>query len=224
MTDLTFTNLTVERVADAHRLEHQTFTTVEPADLYDLDEMVETVQRFPEGNFMVLDPADGNRLVGIGMGILVEFDPDTDRDLHKIDGGQGAAVHHPDNSWYYGTTIAVEQAYRGRGVGRKLYALRKQCVRDLNKVGIVAGGVLPGYRAHVDHLSADDYIRKVSAGELHDPTLSFQLREGFRVIRSLPNYMRDVTVANAAALIVWDNPDYTHRDHSQTASNRDINS
>ncbi len=207
MDDLVFTNLTLDRVDDAHRLEHDTFDSIHPDDLYGAEEMADTVRAFPAGNFMALDPAGGHRLVAIGMGILVDFDPSTG-DLGDIESGDGAAAHSSDHAWYYGSTIAVDPDYRGRGVGRQLYALRKHCVQQLNKAGIVAGGVLPGYKDHVGRMTADDYIEKVKTGELYDPTLSFQLSEGFRAVRAVCGYMRDDTVGDQSVLIIWDNPLY----------------
>ena len=206
MGELIYTNLDPERIEEAHRFEHQTFNTVVTEDLYTVEEMYNVAVTFPEGNFMVLDD---DRLIGLGMGILVDFDFDhIDHALPEVSGEGGIGTHDPANPWYYGTTIAVDPAYRGRGIGRKLYALRKGCVRDLNKRGIVAGGVLPGYVDHKDTMSAQEYVDKVTAGELRDPTLSFQLSEGFRAVAALENYMRDETVNDCAVLIVWDNPDY----------------
>jgi Acetyltransferase (GNAT) family. len=72
-------------------------------------------------------------------------------------------------------TIAVDPGYRRLGIGKGLYALRKEVVRRLGKAGIVAGGVIPGYADHIDAMTADEYVDEVKAGRLYDPTLSFQL-------------------------------------------------
>ena len=86
--------------------------------------------------------------------------------------------------------------------------MRKQAVRKLGKKGIVAGGVIPGYSEHLDTMSADEYIDKVVSGDLYDPTLSFQLQNGFEARGAIPDYLDDPTVGNNAVLIVWENPDY----------------
>ena len=114
----------------------------------------------------------------MGLGLFVEFDFDhTEHTLADILGADGVSNHSMDHPWYYGTDISVYPEYRGRGIGRRLYELRKDCVRRYNKRGIVAGGVIPGYRDHIDVMTADEYILKVVAGELYDPTLTFQTRE-----------------------------------------------
>ncbi|HCV34906.1 MAG TPA: GNAT family N-acetyltransferase, partial [Acidimicrobiaceae bacterium] len=104
-------------------------------------------------------------------------------------------------------TIAVDPAYRRLGIGHQLYLLRKEVVRRFGKKGIVAGGVIPGYKDHIDDLSPDEYVEQVRAGHLYDPTLSFQIENGFEAVCAIPDYMNDPAVGNNAVLIVWRNPD-----------------
>ena len=114
----------------------------------------------------------------------------------------------PDGAWYYGTSIAVLPAHRRRGIGRRLYDMRKQICRDLNLAGIVAGGVIPGYADHKHEMSAADYAAKVSAGELYDATLTMQIANGFEAPGVIADYITDPAVDSWASLIVWKNPDY----------------
>ena len=85
--------------------------------------------------------------------------------------------------------------------------IRDRCVRSLGKRGIVAGGVIPGYADHIDEMSAQTYIDRVVAGELYDPTLTFQLENGFEARGVIENYLDDPSVGNNSVLIVWENPD-----------------
>jgi hypothetical protein len=48
----------------------------------------------------------------------------------------------------------------------------------------------------------------VVAGTLQDATLSFQLRNGFRVRGLIENYIEDSASDNWSTLIEWVNPDY----------------
>ena len=116
------------------------------------------------------------------------------------------ANHDPNGDWYYGGDISVHPDYRGRGVGKMLYEARKKLVRERGLRGIVAGGVLPGYAAHKGELSVPEYVGKVVAGELSDPTLSFQLKNGFEVRGLLEGYLEDEASDHWATLIVWENP------------------
>ena len=184
-----------ERYADAlEELELSVFATIDPDDLYHADELRRLAGAFPEGNFVVLD--DG-RPIGMGLGLFIEFDFDhTDHSLSDITGDDGVSNHSMDHPWYYGTDISVYPEYRGRGIGKQLYELRKDCVRRFNKRGIVAGGVIPGYADHIDSMSAREYIDRVVAGELYDPTLTFQIENGFEARGVIPGYLDDPTVGN----------------------------
>ena len=71
----------------------------------------------------------------------------------------------------------------------------------------MAGGVIPGYKDHIGNMTADEYVDRVRVGELYDPTLSFQLENGFEAVGAIPDYMDDPAVGNNAVLIVWRNPD-----------------
>lgn len=206
MSELEYVHLQVEHAEALEQLELSVFSTIDPSDLYDAAGLARLARVFPQGNFVVLD--DG-RPIAMGLGVLVEFDFDhPNHCLADIDGEDGVANHHMSHPWYYGTDISVYPEYRGRGIGRRLYELRKDCVRSLNKAGIVAGGVLPGYAKYLHEMSADTYINKVVAKELYDPTLSFQLSNGFVALGALPGYLKDPTVGDNSVLIVWHNPDY----------------
>ena len=50
---------------------------------------------------------------------------------------------------------------------------------------------------------------RVLTGELHDATLSMQLRNGFEVRGLLRDYIEDSASDNWATLLVWENPEYT---------------
>ena len=46
----------------------------------------------------------------------------------------------------------------------------------------------------------------VKAGEVCDPTVTFQIKCGFVVRGVLRNYIEDESCGNCAALIYWENP------------------
>ena len=203
MRELEYINLSAKYADALEELELSVFSTINPTDLYDAAELTQLAMTFPEGNFVVLD---GDRPIGMGLGILMDFD--FEHTQHALSDIGGVEHHDPSAPWYYGTDISVYPEYRGRGVGRQLYELRKDCVRRLDKAGIVAGGVLPGYADHIDAMSAQGYIDKVVAGELRDPTLTFQLENGFEARGVIENYLDDPSVGNNSVLIVWENPDH----------------
>jgi hypothetical protein len=78
----------------------------------------------------------------------------------------------------------------------------------LNLRRIIAGGRLFNFCEYAENMSAQEYAEKVVSGEIEDLVLSFQLKNGFKFIKILPNYMRDVRSLNNASFIEWINPKY----------------
>jgi len=170
---------------------------------------------FPEGEFVALaadapdgTPLEAERVVGLGSGFLTDFDlQEPEHVFHDIIAGGTYANHDPEGAWYYGADISVHPDYRGFGLGRALYDARKALVRRLGRKGIVAGGQLPGYPRYRDTLTVTEYVEKVVAGELADPTLTFQLSNGFEVYGLIHGYIEDAYTDDWASFIVWFNPD-----------------
>ncbi|MCY4067569.1 MAG: GNAT family N-acetyltransferase [Acidimicrobiaceae bacterium] len=207
MTELVYTQILPEWAEALEHIEHSSFPTADRADLYNAKELRALADDFPEGGVVVLD---GDTPVAMGLGIRIDFDfSRTQHSIGDLTGADGGSGHVADGSWYYGTSIAVLPQYRRQGIGRRLYDMRKQICRDLDLAGIVAGGVIPGYAAHIGDMSAAAYVDKVAAGDLYDATLTMQLSNGFEARGVIADYIRDPAVGNWASLIVWNNPDYS---------------
>ncbi len=196
--------------AKLEELELIGFPTADPADLYDEKELLILAEDFPQGSAVGFDGHDRDNPVAVGLGVRTTFDFDHPQHNLKdfFDDAPTESGDDPDGPWYYGTDIVVSPDYRRRGIGQELYDLRKQICRDLNLAGIVAGGVIPGFANHKHEMDADTYVAKVVAGELYDPTLTFQLENGFEAPCALHDYIADPEVDSAASLIVWHNPEY----------------
>lgn len=204
---LRYTHIREEWAGALAELELASYPTADPEDLYDAPSLVLLARDFGGGCFAGFD---GDEIVAMGLGVRCHFDlADPQHRISEIVPDDGVnSGHQPDGDWYYGTGISVRPDHRRRGIGGELYGLRKQLCRDLGLRGIVAGGVIPGYADHKATMSADDYITEVVAGRLYDPTLTFQLENGFEAAGALEGYITDPAVDSYAALIVWHNPDY----------------
>lgn len=208
--------------SELEALELASFPTASPVDLYNREELEVLAVEFPEGGVVGFDGDARDQPVAAGLGVRTHFDFDNPQHNVKtfFDDAPSESGDDPDGPWYYGTDIVVRPEYRRRGIGKELYDLRKGICQTLNLAGIVAGGVLPGFAAHKANMTADEYIIKVKAGELYDPTLTFQLENGFEAPCALADYIKDPAVDNWASLIVWHNPDYsgaTQRSDGQPA-------
>ena len=124
--------------------------------------------------------------IGQGSGFYVDFDLGASQIIHFTTyvAASTFPTTIPHGAYYYGADISVHPDYRGRGVGKLLYAARKQLVLTDNRRGIVAGGMIPGYARYRDQMTVGEYVARVVQGVLRDPTLTFQLAQGFESARN----------------------------------------
>lgn len=183
-------------------------TMVEENIVWSERQLKNHIRLFPKGQ--LLAEIDG-RIVGAVASLIVSSDRDPYR-THTYAGiTDGGYFHNHDSSGdtLYGADVYVDPDFQGKGVGAALYEARRRLCKSLNLRRILAGGRLSSYEKFADELTPESYVQKVQDGELRDPVLSFQLREGFTVRGILRNYITDPMSRNCASLIEWLNPDYT---------------
>jgi ribosomal protein S18 acetylase RimI-like enzyme len=205
VSEVSIVNLDAAMAPELERIELTCFPMANPDDLLSEADIRAYAETFPEGYFVAMV---GGHPVGMGAGIYLDFDfSNPQHTIASITGEHQCGNHDPEGEWYYGTDITVLPEYRGQGIGRMLYEKRKALVIRDGKRGIIAGGALPGYFEYKKTMPVEEYVAKVVAGELRDPTLSFQLGNGFQVRGLLENYLEDESDDGWAALIVWENPE-----------------
>jgi GNAT superfamily N-acetyltransferase len=207
MTDFLVTTIEPAHFAGLTTLQQICYPTLGRHELMHEDHFASQYRIFPEGQIVVLV---GEIVVGQGSGFFIDFDfAQPQHTFAEICAGFYFTSHDPAGAYYYGADISVHPAYRGQGIGRRIYAARQALVQQHHKRGIVAGGLIPGYVNHKSAMTVGEYVDRVVAGELHDPTLTFQLRNGFQVRGLIENYIVDSASDNWATLIEWVNPEWT---------------
>jgi len=164
---------------------------------------------FPAGQLVAVDAASG-ALFGLASSLIVHWDDYAfDAEWREWTAGGFFTNHDPvGGRTLYGAEVMVDPEVQRRGIGRRLYAARRDLVRGLGLRRIRAGGRLRGYWRWAARMSPEDYVQRVVRGELKDPTLSFQLREGFDVLAVVSGYLRyDAESLGYAAVIEWLNPE-----------------
>ena len=170
------------------------------------EQLASHLEVFPEGQ-LVAEVDD--RVVGMAASLIVLWDDYSMETSWRDFTDHGMFRNHDPERGHtlYGAEIMVHPAFQGHGIGKRLYEARRELVGRLGLLRIRAGARLAGYHRHADRLSPEDYTRRVVAGELTDPTLSFQLARGFAVIGVARDYLRhDPESLGHAAVIEWLNP------------------
>lgn len=163
---------------------------------------------FPEGQFVAIERLTG-RVLGMASSLIVawrEYDI-TDNWRDFTEGGM-FTNHDPSGRTLYGAEVLVHPQAQRRGVGAKLYHARRALAQRLGLLRIRAAARLRSYHKYAARMSAVEYVIRVVNGKLKDPTLSFQLREGFDVLAVVGDYLRhDPESLGYAAVIEWLNPE-----------------
>src|SRR5579862_3071376 len=114
----------------------------------------------------------------------------------------------------YGAEVIVDPGLQHHGVGNKLYDARRALTESHRLLRIRAGSRLRGYGQCCAQLSPEDYVAEVVEGRAYDPTLSFQLQQGFHVLAVVPHYLTDDPESlGYAAVIEWLNPLLVRPEH-----------
>ena len=165
------------------------------------------LDRFPEGQLGI--EVDG-ALVASSASLIVDDSDYADwHDWMKMSAGGTIRNHDPEGDTLYGIEIQVDPEYRGMKLARRMYEARKELCRRHNLARMMVGGRIPGYAAHADTLSAQEYVEAVIARRIHDPVLTAQLANGFVLKQLIPDYLpSDEDSAGYATCLEWPNLDY----------------
>jgi GNAT superfamily N-acetyltransferase len=170
-------------------------------------QLVSHLAVFPEGQFVAIERSSG-RVVGMAASLIVLWDDyDTVGTWRDFTDGGYFRNHDPMRGrTLYGAEVMVAPDMQGKGVGSALYAAREALVRWRKLLRIRAGARLRGYHRVAARMSPAEYVTRVLRNDLTDPTLSFQLAHGFRVLAVVAGYLHhDPQSLGFAAVIEWIN-------------------
>lgn len=173
-----------------------------------VEQLASHLEVFFDGQFVAVEEETG-RVVGMAASLIVLWDDyDMTSSWRDFTDHGTFRNHDPKGRTLYGAEVMVRPNEQGRGVGKKLYKARRALVRKLGLLRIRAGARLSGYHRHAKRLTAEQYVLRVMAGDLRDPTLSFQIKQGFVPLAVASDYLHhDPESLGYAAVIEWLNPE-----------------
>jgi len=161
---------------------------------------------FPKGQFCA---EYKDSIVGSCSSLIINLNPEyKEHTWLEACGDSFYKNHNPKGDTLYGSDVSTHPDYRRLGIATKLYDARRELAIKLNLRRIIAGGRIFNYCEYAKKMSPLEYVQKVKRKEIKEPVLSFQLRNGFKFIKILPNYLRDPRSFNYATFIEWKNPKY----------------
>ena len=152
---------------------------------------------------------EGGKMVGTASGFI--FD---EEDLEKYKTWQektdnGHFSHHkPRGKIGFGADLSVMRE-ASPGISSRLMLSLLICGVLGNGIkSLYLGSRIPGYHKHKD-MKVEDYVfGKRKSGKPLDPELYFYLKNGFKIVEVIPEYMHDPESLDYGVLIRWDNPLY----------------
>jgi ribosomal protein S18 acetylase RimI-like enzyme len=200
-------NLRVDDIPKIIELQKESFPYMAIEGMVWKPEHLEShIRVFPEGQFVA--EHDG-KIVGSSSSLIITLTPEYKEHTWTEACGTGFYKNHdPKGDTLYGADISTHPDHRSLGIATKIYDARKALAIKLNLRRIVAGGRLFNYCEYADRLSVEEYVKEVLEEKIKEPVLYFQIKNGFRFIKILPNYLKDSRSLNYATFIEWRNLEY----------------
>ncbi|WP_050184291.1 GNAT family N-acetyltransferase [Domibacillus robiginosus] len=175
-----------------------------PPDLWwNTEQLQNHIDLFPEGALCV--EIDGE-IAGSMTALIIQYEPGDAHSWEEVTDNGYIRSHNPDGNTLYVVDICVKPAFRKLGLAKKMVEAMYQTVVQLKLDRLLGGGRMPGYHLYADQLTPEEYLEKVTAGEIYDSVVTFLMRAGRTPVGVLHNYLDDHESHNCAALMEWKNP------------------
>jgi predicted amidohydrolase/ribosomal protein S18 acetylase RimI-like enzyme len=190
---------------------------------YPADALRAQIIHFPEGQLVV----EYEKVI-IGFCITFIISEEAAMKPHtwkEITGSSFASRHDPLGDFLYGMDICVDPEFRGKKIGERLYNERRRLCQSLKLKGILFGARIPGFaKKKKIYKTPEEYVEAVKSKKIKDPTISFQIRNGFEPMTVLKDYLpSDNDSLGYAILMRWDNPLIDQASHLRFAEDQKSN-
>lgn len=193
-------NATVNDALAMEFVQSRCYPTLHPSELLNQAHFENHIKIFPEGQLVI--EKDGEVIASAST--FRCFFPEHDSTfLEETDNLWITNVHMPEGDWMYGIDMGVLPEYRGLGLSRELYLARQEVCKKLGLKGQVIAGMTIGYGRFKDKISIEEYCYGLEIRKYMDPTITPQMKAGFRWIRPMYNYINDPEAGFASILMYY---------------------
>ncbi len=177
-------------------------------DPFEASHLESHLQIFPEGQYCI---EYDKRVIGSCSTMILNFSDYSQEDnFKKITDDGYIRNHNPIGMNLYGVDVVIHPNYRDLKLGSKLYEVRRNLCKSMNLKSIIFGGRIPQYYQYSNQMAVEKYVSEVEKENIYDPTLTFQLNQGFILKGIISNYLPDDAKSlKYAALLEWENPHYS---------------
>jgi len=185
--------------ADAYAGNDDNFATMEDMERLRLS--------YPEGQLVA---CLGDEIVGLILSLHCRFaqfsEPQQMADIYNPALFEGYGV---DGDSLFALEILVKSTHKRMGIGKLLNARLTQTLVRNNLRAFIGVSRVSGYGKLQQEMSIETYLQKVVAGELHDPSLSYNCANQMLPKQAIAAYYpADVDSAGYGALVIQYNPYY----------------
>ncbi|MEI7467041.1 MAG: GNAT family N-acetyltransferase [Chloroflexota bacterium] len=221
MSEIFITNTRPEHLMGCAALQGVCFPNVNKDALFTEAHIANHILLFPEGQFVAIERQSG-KVVGMTAGLRTHGQLEQHRAHNYAHATSDGWFwnHDPNGTYYYGADMSVHPDYRGKGIARKFYDVRKALCKRLGLKGQIIGGMIPGFVNYKQSMNVYEYVCHVIAGNIFDPTMTPQLRNGFVWRGMIPNYVSDPPSEGWATLMECPNADYVDKKRSAANTQR----
>lgn len=206
--DIVLRNISQEDIPKILAIQKKSYPEVANGYLYVPLFLENHISLFYEAQFCVELKGD---IIASATSLMVSLDPEhIEHTWYDIVSrfGRPSSRSPTQGDSLYADDIVTHPNFRHLGIGTLLFDARKRVAKKYGLRRIIGGGRIPNYSKYAHEISAQQYVERVRAGKIYDPVLSFQLKNGFKVIKLLPNYLYDPSSLHCATFIEWINPTY----------------
>lgn len=176
---------------------------------YTVEELEDHRKVFPQGQFVAIDDARGDSVAGVHLTLrlnMLDFHIDDSWDI--LTAGGSFLDHNPAGHTLYGADIMVHPSQQHHGIAHALTESARRLVVEERLWRMVGASRLPGFRAHCQAMTIQQYVSAVISGQMFDPVLTIHIKDGWSPVRPIHGYLQhDEQSMDWAEVIQWVNPD-----------------